>query len=75
MRARQCYGDGFWLGLPRDHQNRVSVTTSAADIVWEHWRDGRRMAALPEAVRPRTRADGYAVQAALAAHSTQSLFD
>jgi 2-keto-4-pentenoate hydratase len=47
---------------------------SAADIVWEHWRDGRRMAALPEPVRPRTRADGYAVQAALAARSAHPLF-
>ena len=48
--------------------------TSAADIVWEHWRDGRRMAALPEPVRPRTRADGYAVQAALAGRSAHPLF-
>jgi 2-keto-4-pentenoate hydratase len=48
--------------------------TSAADIVWEHWRDGRRMAALPEPVRPRTRADAYAAQAALAARSPHPLF-
>ena len=48
--------------------------TSAADIVWEHWRDGRRMAALPEPVRPRTRAEGYAVQAALAGRSAHPLF-
>jgi 2-keto-4-pentenoate hydratase len=32
------------------------------------------MAALPEAVRPRTRADGYAVQAALAGRSPHPLF-
>ena len=50
------------------------VVTSAADILWEHWRDGRRMAALPEPVRPRTRADGYAVQAALAGRSAHPLF-
>jgi 2-keto-4-pentenoate hydratase len=48
--------------------------TSAADLLWEHWRDGRRMAALPEALRPRTRADGYAVQAALASRSPHPLF-
>jgi 2-keto-4-pentenoate hydratase len=47
---------------------------AAADALWEHWRDGRRMAALPEPVRPRTRAEGYAVQAALAARSAQPLF-
>src|SRR5689334_10988241 len=32
------------------------------------------MAALPEQVRPRTRAEGYAVQAALAGRSPQPLF-
>src|SRR5690349_17353391 len=32
------------------------------------------MAALPEAVRPRTRAEAYAVQAALAARSPHPLF-
>jgi len=50
------------------------VATAAADIVWEHWRDGRRMPALPEAVRPLTRADGYAVQAALTRYSAHPLF-
>lgn len=48
--------------------------SSAADIVWEHWRDGRRMAALPEAVRPRTRAEAYAIQAELARRSAHPLF-
>ena len=48
--------------------------TSAADILWAHWRDGRRMAALPDAVRPQTRAEAYAVQAALAARSPHPLF-
>ena len=48
--------------------------TSAGDIVWEHWRDGRRMAALPESVRPRSRAEGYDAQAALARHSAEPLF-
>jgi 2-keto-4-pentenoate hydratase len=48
--------------------------TSAADVIWEHWRDGRRMAALPEPLRPRTRADAYAEQARLAIHSAHPLF-
>ena len=47
---------------------------SAADIVWDHWRDGRRMAALPEEVRPRTRAEAYAVQAELAGRSPHPPF-
>jgi 2-keto-4-pentenoate hydratase len=50
------------------------VATAAADIVWAHWRDGRLMPALPEPVRPRTRADGYAVQAALARRTAHPLF-
>src|SRR5215213_1952800 len=50
------------------------AVASAADIVWEHWRDGRRMAALPEPLRPRTRADGYAIQGALAARSPHPIF-
>lgn len=47
---------------------------SAADIIWAHWREGRRLPALPEAVRPRTRADAYAVQAALAERSGHPVF-
>jgi 2-keto-4-pentenoate hydratase len=47
---------------------------TAADLLWAHWRDGRRMPALPEALRPRTRAEGYAVQAALARHSAHPPF-
>jgi 2-keto-4-pentenoate hydratase len=50
------------------------VGVTAADIVWEHWRDGRRMPALPESVRPRTRPEAYAVQAALAGRSAHPLF-
>ena len=50
------------------------VVTSAADIVWEHWRDGRRLSALPGPVSPRTRADGYAIQAALDGRSALPLF-
>ncbi len=35
---------------------------AASDLLWEHWRQGRRMAALPELLRPATRAEGYAIQ-------------
>ncbi|MBW8270836.1 2-keto-4-pentenoate hydratase [Caldovatus aquaticus] len=41
----------------------------AAALLWRHWREGRRLAALPEALRPATRAEGYAIQARLAARS------
>jgi len=36
---------------------------SAADTLWGRWQRGERIAALPEAVRPKTRAEGYAIQA------------
>jgi 2-keto-4-pentenoate hydratase len=38
----------------------------AADVLWSAWRERRRLEALPEACRPRTLDDGYAVQDALA---------
>jgi 2-keto-4-pentenoate hydratase len=46
----------------------------AAEHVWRHWQQGTRMDGLPEHVRPRTRKDGYAVQARLEAHSRLPLF-
>ena len=36
---------------------------TAADILWSEWERRGRIAALPEAVRPRTREEGYAIQA------------
>jgi 2-keto-4-pentenoate hydratase len=47
---------------------------AASDLLWEHWRDGRRLAALPDAVRPATRAAGYAIQARLDERSAFPLF-
>jgi 2-keto-4-pentenoate hydratase len=47
---------------------------AASDAVWEHWNRGRRMAALPEMIRPATREAGYAIQALLERHSASPLF-
>jgi 2-keto-4-pentenoate hydratase len=47
---------------------------AAADILWEHWHAGTRIAGLPDAVRPSTRQAGYEVQAHLASHSPFGLF-
>ena len=55
-----------------DHQHLA--IDSAADILWTHWQRGTRLAALPEPVRPRSREDGYAIQARLAARSPAPLF-
>ena len=42
-----------------------SQIREAADLLWSSWNDGSRIAALPEAVRPKSRAEGYAIQATL----------
>jgi 2-keto-4-pentenoate hydratase len=41
----------------------------AADLLWDCWMEGRRIDAIPQAVRPVTREDGYDIQRRLAAHS------
>ncbi len=45
-----------------------------ADLLWQHWQQRRRMAQLPEAMRPGTREAGYAVQALLDRHTAFPLF-
>jgi 2-keto-4-pentenoate hydratase len=47
---------------------------AASDLLWRHWEEGRRLAELPAKIRPRTRAEGYAVQALLEARSRAPLF-
>jgi 2-keto-4-pentenoate hydratase len=46
----------------------------ASGLLWDHWQDGRRMAALPPPLRPATRAEGYAIQALLERRSARPLF-
>jgi 2-keto-4-pentenoate hydratase len=47
---------------------------NAADLLWDCWQKGRRLQEIPENVRPRTRAEGYAVQATLERRSDAPLF-
>jgi 2-keto-4-pentenoate hydratase len=47
---------------------------AAAKTLSDHWRAGTKCEALDASIRPRDRAEGYAVQAALAGHSTGKLF-
>lgn len=42
----------------------------AAAAIWEHWQDGSVMDDLPTALKPRTRAAGYAIQAHLEGYSS-----
>ena len=50
--------------------NDIDIQHSA-EALWEHWQQSRRMAELPARGRPATRAEGYAIQAELAAVSGQ----
>ncbi|GAN77433.1 2-keto-4-pentenoate hydratase [Acidisphaera rubrifaciens] len=47
---------------------------AAADLLWEHWQAGTRIDALPPALRPRDRAQGYAIQARQEARDDAPLF-
>ncbi|VIO65569.1 2-keto-4-pentenoate hydratase [Bradyrhizobium ivorense] len=47
---------------------------AAAKILNAHWRAGTKLGALDAAIRPRDRAEGYAVQAALEKTSREKLF-
>jgi 2-keto-4-pentenoate hydratase len=49
-------------------------TEAAAALLWQHWREGRRLPALPAELQPETRAEGYAIQARLEARDGRPLF-
>ena len=46
----------------------------ASTLLWDRWNAGQRLSAIPESIRPSTRADGYAVQATLEQRSGAPLF-
>ncbi len=52
-----------------NEQNRA-----AADHLWQHWRDDRRLPALPISMRPMDRVEGYAIQARLESKTNSPLF-
>lgn len=52
----------------RDHARR------AASLLLDHWRNGTRLDALPEELRPADRTRGYAIQAELMAGTAKPLF-
>ncbi len=47
---------------------------AAARLIHEHWQSGHRLAALPGALRPATRAEGYAIQAHLEPFSAAPVY-
>lgn len=46
----------------------------ACGLIWRHWQAGTVMPALPDGLRPESRAEGYAVQAHLEGRSAEPLF-
>ena len=48
--------------------------SQAADVLWDCWQQGRRLSSIPDDIRPRTREEGYAVQALLEERSAAPLF-
>jgi 2-keto-4-pentenoate hydratase len=47
---------------------------AASDLLVRHWQEGTTLSALPEPLRPATRAEGYAIQSRLERRSAQPLF-
>jgi 2-keto-4-pentenoate hydratase len=47
---------------------------AASDLLWQHWRQGRKANGLPEAMRPATRAEGYAIQSLVESRSAKPIF-
>lgn len=52
----------------------VAKTAEACELLWRHRRYGTQLAALPEALRPATRAEGYCIQAHLERRSARPLW-
>jgi hypothetical protein len=46
----------------------------ACELLYRHWATGTQLEALPDALRPGTRAEGYGVQACIEDFSRQSLY-
>lgn len=47
------------------------LAQQAAELLWTTWNDERRIDAIPEAIRPASRADGYQIQQQVAEESGQ----
>ena len=54
-------------------QNFQAPSREAAEILWRHWQTNQVLSALPEACRPLTAEQGYAVQAQLPAVAGRSV--
>jgi len=62
------------IDQPRQTMLDPSDIEAAADLLWQHWQAGSLIDGLPTHVRPRSRAEGYAIQALLEKRSAVPLF-
>ncbi len=51
-----------------------SEITAASRNLYDHWRAGTKLAGLEAALRPRSRAEAYAIQGKIESHSKEKLF-
>jgi 2-keto-4-pentenoate hydratase len=56
--------------MAKMHSEAISA---AATLLWRHWNESTQLSELPQACRPANRADGYAIQAAMAALAGQPI--
>jgi 2-keto-4-pentenoate hydratase len=73
-RNRNCEQESRTRNLERGTVVTEHEVQEAADLLWDHWQLGLRLAALPPAIRPTTRREGYAIQAQLERRSSFPLF-
>ena len=52
----------------------LAQAKAASELLIRHWRDGTTLDALPPALRPKTRAEGYLIQSLIEGLSPQPLF-
>lgn len=52
----------------------ITLAKAASALLVQHWKEGSTLSALPPSWRPATRAEGYAIQAHIEAHSRQPLW-
>ena len=45
----------------------------ACDLLYQHWKNGTQLDGLPDALRPATRSEGYAIQAAIETYTSAPL--
>ena len=58
----------------RAEQVGLAELSRAADVLWDCWQQGHRLSSIPDDIAPRTREEGYAVQARLEGRSSAPLF-